>query len=200
MMIRLSSVWCLFSILPLLASGCCCMQGVPSCGSCGISSCGTTSCPTGTCGLGAIAGLASCRGACGDVYVDEWISEPPTIDNCGYPCGGCGQCRYCTPVRSLLRLLWGRPYIASCSTCLGGPTCGCDDCASGGSYVDGGEFHGADCNCGVTHAPEIQAVPETVAPTPEYVPTPVPELESTSARRLNPAAQRRAISQVSARR
>lgn len=196
-MIRLCSAWLMLAILSLFASGCCCVQGVSSQGTCGISSCATGGCATGACGAGPLASLASCRGACGDIYVDEWISEPPTIDNCGYPCGGCGQCRQCTPVRSLLRLLWGRPYMAGC--CTGMPSCGCDSCGGG---FDGGyavSSHGASCDCGDHHSagaalhPVPNIAPSHEVPAEEVVPTPAPVIEKASARRLNPAAQRRVV-------
>ena len=223
-MLRLvfTSSW-LPCLLMLFSSGCCCVQGVGDCGmgcgmgamavpSCSTGSCGSSStCSTGNCG-GPLAMLAGCRGACGEVYVDEWISEPPTPDNCGYSCGGCGNCGQCTPVRSLLRLLWGRPYVTQCDTGLCGPTCdsGCDSC--GGGYVEEGFVagdhvvgHSGGCNCGghIDHAApqpiprEVEIVPQT---SPEVVPTPAPTIAPTSATRLNPAKRRAAVTTASATR
>ncbi len=110
MALYLRATCILTCLASLVMSGCCCTQGMTTCS--GVTSCST--CPTGNCGAGPLMGLASCRGGCGEVYVDEWISEPPCIDDCGYCDTGCGQCRSGRPVRSLLRLLWGAPYTASC--------------------------------------------------------------------------------------
>ncbi len=60
--------WFAVCALLLASTGCCCVQGMP--GSCGGNSCGG----------GGIAACRSCAGGCGEVYVDEWISEPPTAD------------------------------------------------------------------------------------------------------------------------
>ncbi len=138
-----------------------------------MSSCG------GNCGSGPLLGLASCRGACGEVYVDEWISEPPVVDDCpGEGCGGCNRCRQ--PVRNLFALLWGRPYMTQCDTGLCGPSCG-EGCGCGGlagaSYDDGyvgeGSYEAgyassgqASCNCGGSHggshAEAIHSIPMDV--------------------------------------
>lgn len=206
-MLRHLPMWLFLGLLSAVGSGCCCVQGMPG-GACGY----------GNCGPGPIASLASCRGACGDVYVDEWISEPPVVDNCGYDCGGCGNCGNCQPVRNLLRLLWGTPYIAACCPDACGPSCdgGCDggyvaDGYSHEAYYDGGHAHtggGSGCNCGQSHssygspshAPilpheSMQPVPNSgsarpLEVAPEVVPTPAPTVEPSSARRLNPAARR----------
>ncbi|MEZ6136774.1 MAG: hypothetical protein R3C53_17910 [Pirellulaceae bacterium] len=187
------------ALLALSHAGCCCVQGT------GYAPGG---CSSGNCGSGPLMGLASCRGACGEVYVDEWISEPPVLDNCGYDCGGCGSCRQCQPIRNALRLLWGTPFVTSCDTGL----CG-GGCESGSSVVSGGS---SGCNCGQHHAgspihdssilsspqpvpthpqsvsPEIplHGVPQ-IAPgnSGEVVPTPAPAMPN-SAKRLNPANRR----------
>ncbi len=181
----------LLGLLSVTAVGCCCVQGMPN-GACGGGSCGGgaygigaggMSACGGNCGSGPLLGLAGCRGACGEVYVDEWISEPPIVDNCpGEGCGGCNSCRQ--PVRNLFSLLWGRPYRTQCDTGLCGPTCG-DGCGCGGQvsesygdgYVDGGAFDSgytssgqSSCNCGSSHggshqdfqAEEIHSAPQGV--------------------------------------
>lgn len=210
---RVRCTWFLLSLLSVASAGCCCVQGVSSCGSCDFGG-GGFACDTGcgTCGPGPVANLASCRGACGEVYVDEWISEPPTIDNCGYDCGGCGHCGQCRPVRNLLRLLWGRPFVTSCSTGLCGPSC---DGGCGVGAVEHGSG-GSGCNCGqdhsvgeeVYHSDPIQmhGSPSYTPPSapmnvsPEAVPTPAPAITPSSAKRLNPAKQRQAVSSASATR
>ncbi|MEO8270759.1 MAG: hypothetical protein ABI557_13635, partial [Aureliella sp.] len=162
MLRQLSGMMLLIGLLSVLGTGCCCVQGMPG-GACGTSSCG------GGCPPGPLMGLASCRGACGETYVDEWVNEPPVVDDCGYGCGGCSGCGQ--PLRSVLRQLWGRPYRSQCSTGLCGSSCGdCGHtdcgCDSGGSsgYADvlgdgyaGSGFDDAgyasaasrkSCNCG----------------------------------------------------
>jgi hypothetical protein len=205
--------WILLVLIAVAGTGCCCVQGVP--GACSTGCDGnpiSMGCGSG-CGVGAIAGLASCRGACGEVYVDEWVSEPPVADNCGYPCGGCGNCGQCQPIRSVLRLLWGRPYMTGCSTGLCGPSCD-GSCDSGGfthagyptQHSGGMHFSGSPasshCNCGQNHSmmpgnssepirnftPESHSTPLEV--TPEVVPTPAPDIMPSSAKRLNPALRR----------
>ena len=124
MLRQLSGMMLLLGLLSVIGTGCCCVQGMPG-GACGTASCG------GGCPPGPLMELASCRGACGETYVDEWVSEPPVVDDCGYGCRGCARCGQ--PLRSVLRQLWGRPYMSQCSTGLCGPSCG--DCG------------GADCGC-----------------------------------------------------
>lgn len=189
---RSCCLWAIMGLISVMASGCCCIQGTNVCNSC-------SSCPSGTCGAGPLMGLASCRSGCGEVYVDEWVSHPPCIDNCGYADGACG-CRQ--PLRSALRALWGTPYIGDCcnSGCDSGACdAGCSSCG-GGAMVSGG--HSSNCNCGgqttnhsmstpsmsapPTHAP---AATPTPAVQPESVPTPAPVTPS-SAKRLSPAKQR----------
>ncbi len=189
--LRLSCL--VLAALPFFATGCCCVQGV-------------STCSTGNCGGGSIASLSSCRGACGDVYVDEWISEPPTIDNCAQPCGGCGHCNECQPVRNLLKALWGRPYGACCPNELVGPSCGCDSCSGGGS-----SHASMACDCGMDHHMQsgtVREVPHgatqmkpapTQAESKEVVPTPAPEIDPMASRKLNPAERRRAVRTASTR-
>jgi hypothetical protein len=157
-------------------------------------------------GGGGLLGLAGCRAGCGEVYVDEWISEPPYPDNCGTSCGGCGSCQQCQPVRNALRLLWGRPFTSSC--CSTGCDTGCDggggEIYHGGSMSTGHAVGGSSCNCGHDHhapshgmhmpSPPSMLSPGTmpmeVVPTPQQVPTPAPTVAPSSAKRLNPAQQR----------
>lgn len=157
-MLRQLSGMMLLGLLTVVGAGCCCVQGMPSSGGMYGSSC------DGGCPPGPLMGLASCNNACGEVYVDEWISEPPVVDNCGGDCGGCATCR--RPIRNVLRQLWGRPYISQCDTGLcstGGDDCGCDS-LGGDSFVSDGYAEGGfqssgyapssgkkPCNCGSSH-------------------------------------------------
>lgn len=179
-------------LLSIASAGCCCVQGLPG-NACGTGSCGIASCGGGRCGSGPLMNLAGCRGACGEVYVDEWISEPPTVDNCGPNCGGCSQCYQ--PVRNILRRLWGRPYMASCDTGLCGPSCdgGCDSYSGasieGETYLnegttlhDGGPIsshNGSSCNCGGAHSSPSHAAPMSAGPS-QLAPVPAPALQSPS--------------------
>ena len=203
------SQWKLLLVLAIgFAPGCVCIQGLPgNCApgtfaiadSCGGDCLSTSGCPTGQCGS-ALGSFAACQGACGEVYVDEWISTPPEVDNCGYECGGCNSCRNFTPVRSLLKLLCGRPYYNGCSLpSMCGPSC--DSGCATSSVMPG------DCNCGATShvisgspvpAPmpvgsSSQPMPTVVTPqAEEVVPTPAPSVSPTSAR-LNPARRHQSV-------
>lgn len=159
-----------------------------ACGPCGGTMAGN--CSSGGCGPMQILANASCKSGCDEVYVDEWLSEPPTSDNCGYGCG-CGRCGTRQPVRSALRLLWGNPYRGSCSDC------------DGGYQATSSIPRGADCGCGHDHGTTIMSAPPTpmpvpssppspteIVPTPNGVPTSAPSLNSASMKRLNPAGQR----------
>ncbi|MCA9192124.1 MAG: hypothetical protein KDB03_10190 [Planctomycetales bacterium] len=174
-------IWILFAVFNSV--GCCTLQPIGSCGPCGSVPCDWNSCSSGNCNGNPIlrtGQYASCQGACGEVYVDEWVSEPPTPDNCGYACGGCGSCLQCQPVRNILRLLWGIPYTSSCDMGLCGS--GCGTC---------GATSGCDCDGGQV----MQLGHQTMSPSPnehvETQPTPAPTITPTVARRLNPAQQHR---------
>lgn len=188
-------------------AGCCCVPPARSCSSAGLmcggscqsgldprfnsgalsncDNCGDcTECATGR--LHGIAGLlsrASCNGACGEVYVGEWLSEPPCPDDCGYNCGGCGNCGSCRPVLNTLRLLWGRPY----QTCCSSPGCtGCDE-APAEVMTGEMEYYPAPEMPDATPAPQIE----------EPTPAPDPQVRRT---RLNPAQQRQSVRQANYKR
>lgn len=197
----------LLGCLSLACAGCCC---VPTTCDSNLGACGSNCGPLiGAGGLfgGAVGTMASCRGGCGEVYYDEWINERPVPDNCGFDCGGCGQCTRCQPVRNVLRQLWGRPYRVDCcaescgSDCNGG--CGSSGASSSG-YGAISDGSGGGCDCGGSHSSfehdTIHSVPQRIpsrrppAPPemkPEAVPTPAPEVTPSSALRLNPAMRRR---------
>lgn len=205
-----------------------CDSGGCATGGCDNGGCGDAACGCGGGGLGFVgplARLASCRGACGEVYIDEWINHPPQADNCGFTCGGCGQCGQCRPLRSVLKQLWGRPYMTRCSTGLCGPSCddgGCNSCDGGhvGHELHGHAPHGgSSCNCGnhggssvISNAPQPipsyeQFGPSELQPvtpampleiSPNSMPTPAPEIMPSSAQRLNPARNRQSVRTASA--
>ena len=167
------AAWAFTCLVTLLGTGCCCTQGMNSCS--GVVGCST--CPTNSCGTGPLMGLASCRGGCGETYVDEWVSEPPCIDDCGYCETGCNHCGHRRPVRSMLRLLWGVPYRGDCG-CSTGCDSGCGgSCGGGCSSCDGGMSVSGDvvssgmhsaamhsvpqkgCNCGASHSSGVHMSP-----------------------------------------
>ncbi len=157
------AAWITSCLLTMLGTGCCCTQGMNSCS--GVVGC--SSCPTNSCGTGPLMGLASCRGGCGETYVDEWVSEPPCVDDCGYCDTGCDRCRIRRPVRSFLRVLWGAPYRGDCG-CDSGCSDGCTSCDGGMTVSGDSGFHGihgsamhssgqAGCNCGGSHGSELHS-------------------------------------------
>jgi len=168
----LSKMWLPLGIcgLMLLSTGCVCGTR----GACGGFELGpvayrqstNAACDTGCCdtgcdsgppgnfyaGPGPLAsffGLTSCGGGgCGEMYVDEWISEPPTVDQCGN-----GQCLQCGggPVRSLLHTILGRQYTGGCETC------GCNGAGilENGAIIQDGYQPGTwssqrSCHCGAS--------------------------------------------------
>lgn len=212
---------CLVALL-LISSGAGC-----ACGPCGPMMSG--GCSTGGCGEAAMVGPrltpgllagSSCRAGCGEVYVDEWLNEPPVADNCG-GCGGCSSCGERQPIRTALRLLWGTPYQGSCDGA----------CDSMGDHHGGLHLAGSDCGCGTSHAhsshpmmtsPSTMSAPSTPVPVPssqmefyEKVPSPTPapnmvppsttppNAETTgaptnsTAKRLNPARHKSSVRTVS---
>lgn len=224
-MTRLPRPFCLIGLLLIFGSGCCCVQGVPQGNGYGMR--GPDRCDGCTSGSSSpgIGEFASCRGGCGEVYVGEWLSEPPTPDPCDFPCGGCGKCNECQPIRNILRALWGTPYRNDCTAAWCGPSCdgGCDSAggsdAFGGPIIhDGHHHHSSNCNCdhaaaahgvsGPYRVPSHGISPEPMdgssGPSQEAVPTPAPAVDSsvepTSATRLNPAARKRAVRTASANR
>ncbi len=213
-MLRLTLSCSWLCLLWFACSGCACVQSVPA------GNCGTAACRGGL-GSGVLLDLIACRGGCGEIYVDEWVNEPPTPDQCGFPCGGCGHCVQCQPVRNALRLLWGRPYVGACHSDVCGTGCdgGCSSCDagySGETYVDEGYHVTAGsshkgCNCGgghhSTHGAPMhipsrmngEIIEEVPAAPSKTAPTPAPEIAPSSAKRLNPAARRMSVRTASTR-
>lgn len=133
----------------LLSSGCCSMShcgagwGGGGCNSCGDVGFGYETC--GECQPGLChhpwlwthaKNALTCGAGCGDMYCDEWLSDPPACndpcDKCGERgCGGCaGYYGYWNPLRGLAHL-WGYRYAAAgCGVgCDAGCDAGCDSCA-----------------------------------------------------------------------
>jgi hypothetical protein len=165
---------------PIVWNGCC-----NDCGPCPGQSCADNCC--GGCGPFGQGGLFpwirnywSCGRGCSEVYINEWISDPP---DCCDPCDKCygqftGQQGYCClgPAQRLLAALHGYrycpppncgpwcPIFGHCDPC---PPCGCGGvgCASCG----GGPVHGADIYyqgpVGPMGAPARRGIPTPPADT-----------------------------------
>lgn len=145
----------------------------------------------------------ACQGACGEVYWDEHINEPPVCDPCGaqgtFVGGGCVSCK---PWYGRWRDLWGYRYDApGCTSCAssgvgighghgvygqparGHASAGCTSCNHGGeavvhegSWGDSQSVYSESIGSGAT--PSTTA-PHTNAPSPtpakpKVVPTPDP--------------------------
>ena len=173
----LALVWLLPTVLSL--SGCHCFQRyyVPSdCQTCGdpcLGSCDACGVCGGDC-LGHtpasyLKHSLTCKVGCGELYWDEWKSDPPACcdpcDNCGNWTGpqGCGPPFWCR-VFSGIHSLWGYRGAGSCATCDG---CGYGP-ALGGEVYEDGMLLSPDTE-GITIVPE--ATEEEIV-TPE--PTPAP--------------------------
>lgn len=190
----------------LFGSGCCCFPCLNPCGGCclprtitwngGCNECGPGA-PCGGCGLW--PGLCSgrnCDQGCGEVYVNEWVSDPP---DCCDPCDQChgqftGNCGPCClgPAQRILSAFHGyrycprpwcgpwKPIFNCCPTACGpacGPGCGCGGHA--GEMAYGGEMaHGADV---YYEGPPVGHPSAThVQPQPHAEPAPAAQPESTS--------------------
>ena len=77
----------------------------------------------------------NCGSACGEIYWDEHINEPPVCDPCG--CNGefnCGSVGSCPSALGRLRNLWGFRYVPTnrgeCSSCGTAPMRGGSDSCS----------------------------------------------------------------------
>jgi len=162
-------------------------------GGCGGGACG------GGCGLFAhglfpfLHGGMTCGRGCNEIYINEWISDPP---DCCDPCDKCsgqftGQHGYCClgPFQRLLACLHGysycpRPYCGPWRPLFG--HCGPCDLAAGGC---GGGPGCATCGGGVpAHGADVYyqgpistkgAVVQPGISMPQAVPMPVPQGEST---------------------
>ncbi len=127
--------------------------------------------------------------ACGEIYWDERINEPPVCD----PCGTCGEftegsCDCCPPIlwrlRPLqhLRTLWGTRYEGGgcheCSTCGTSPS-GSSHCATCGHHAEPMGAMPAEMEPAPMAAPSYQSAPKgspkVRSNQEEVVPAPVPD-------------------------
>lgn len=197
-------IGCFGLLLFSIQLGCC---SVGPMGACGTSSCGVSGCgPLGGQGLGGLADRFSgihCASACGEIYWDEQINEPPVCDPCGPNAEftGAQSCARCPGALSKFRQLLGFTYApGDCSSCAMGPV-GCPDgsCASSGcSSCESNHYPNAmpanDPGSYAPHSPTPTTMRATAKPpanagsiptnrpTPATrKPAPVPDLEPTKA-------------------
>lgn len=124
---------CILAAVLAAASAGCCHDNLFCGGSCA------------PCGDGALHGCLhdklTCQAGCGELYIDEWISDPP--DHCD-PCDDCGNYvghgHSCHHLWGFLHKLWGYRYVPG----AGGPACG--------PGHPGGAYHGyAEAVAGAPH-------------------------------------------------
>ena len=166
-MTRVASLLSLLCLSAAISSGCCMNRPL-----CGVAPCGPANCGTCMPFVNPISALTShvanhmtCQSGCGEIYCDEWISDPP--DNCD-PCDPCtgqytGPRDCCTP--SCGSRLWsfirGKRYEGDC---YGG------DCQRG-SCCDGGHGHGHEIFEGEYSEGEIiETVPQEIIGPPQPTP------------------------------
>jgi hypothetical protein len=117
------------------AAGGCCTMGPATCGGCGdcggMKGAACTSCGPAACGQPhLLGGLFGCGTGCGQVYYDEWASDPPAAcDPCDhhgnwlgstYYGGAChdGGCGHYGGLLSGLHHLWGYRFgNDGCASC-----------------------------------------------------------------------------------
>jgi hypothetical protein len=168
-----------------------CGPACGGCASCGpVNDCGCDSCSTGcgSCLLKPVRELAghahrslTCGAGCGELYIDEWISDPPdACDPCGchgeWNGGGCHE----WPLLSKLKWLWnGHRYYGDCET-------GCTTCG-GSSHVVGDYqamdgYYEEDGYTEVIQGDAMYGQPK-LAPQRSVAPSPMPAPGSSALRR-----------------
>lgn len=162
----------MFTVASMFGGGCCCVDqccggpnAVDALFSCGGTGCGDC-CYDSEPGYGPAGYLkhhASCGAGCGEVYVDEWISDPP--DPCD-PCDHCGNWTgpRCCPPRWWNTLWFGLWHGHRYTPHHCGPDCGC------GGHYDVGHLD-------VPHDGEIIDEGTVIydGPAPEVLPRPEPK-------------------------
>jgi hypothetical protein len=177
---------------PIVWDGCCNECGPNNCSSCaGYCNGGCQTC--GIFGHGGIfhglGGCMSCGKGCSDIYINEWISDPP---DCCDPCDKCcgeftGPHGYCCrgPFQRILSALHCYKYCpppdcgpwkpifghCGCGNCGNyGASCGCGDigcstCA-GGAYSGGGVYDDGQPSQVVPRPTPINRTPQAVPAGP----------------------------------
>jgi hypothetical protein len=154
-----------FGLLAILlpATGCVCVTtgrpgmmdygtaGFSAAPSSGCDSCGGPESVQGFYGgagpLSRFFGIVGCgNGGCGELYVDEWINEPPTDDCCpSHECLRCGT----GPLQNLIQLIRGRQYLGGCETCSSGGSAHYVNAHETvhDSHLSHGSIDSRGCNC-----------------------------------------------------
>lgn len=160
---------CLFLCVALLAAACagCCGERVWRCpdGQCSSLSGRFDDCSGCMPGMsGNFRNRITCGKGCGEIYWDEWWSDPPA------PCDPCDECSGCFVGRRCCPPSWFRNREAML---FGGRYC--EDPCAGGSCPCQGQAEYGDV---------IEDVPAAV-PTQAAAPQPEPELAPQQARRAS---------------
>jgi hypothetical protein len=127
----------------------------------------------------------ACGSGCGEVYWDEWLSDPP---DCEDPCDDCGY--YVGPRSRLLSpLAWCNLWGLRSSPCGDCGTCdactSCDSCTTGPSACDSPSCGGcADCTSASPHVHEIPNQIEFRNAAPLQAPSPPPNTPTEASHRV----------------
>jgi len=146
-------------------------RGAPgdSCGGC--SSCG------GSCGRQK-GQIAACKWGCGEVYWDEWLSDPP---DCCDPCDACGNWAgpqaCCKPsiLQKFADALWG---------CRGEPCSDGECCEKRGGWCNGSSCSAGGCSSCTDRAgwvpveEGVQMLPSPPEPESDAPPSPKPAMKA----------------------
>jgi hypothetical protein len=183
----------LLVLVSLMASGCCFTGGA-----CGVGGCGD-------CGIGSVVhhSVASinCRSGCGDIYWDEWRSDPPGCNSCdrGPVCQGgwCGECwDGCSSPFGWLaegwRHLWGYRYCPY--DCDGN----CSACRSAEPYYE--SIPAPPAQPTPARKPASRPAPKKTLPAPEPDVEPGPVTKVTNASPLRQAMYQRTVPRSNIRR
>lgn len=127
--------------------GCCTMHRPPTgCvgGACGVGDdCCAPRCHHGF--LSPLEDLLCCGSGCGEVYWDEWLSDPPDCcdpcDNCGNWIGPQGVCGSCAQPLNRCNL-WGQRHGQDCCAVACGDTCSGACGGECGGQCGGGMHYG----------------------------------------------------------
>lgn len=168
----------LLAFIVLGASGCCVHRTMGPQDPCGPPDSGlrpwkASQCES--CGGGTFAEKASCRTGCGEIYWDEWLSDPP---DCCDPCDDCGNwvgpqsCCRGGKLSGLWTSLWG----CRGEPCRDGENCCQSECtACGGSSCSSCTDRGEDSSPFVDELdqrPPQPVVEDPVTPRPATKPDP----------------------------
>jgi len=133
-MTKLTSLLVVFCFVAAASGGCCVNRHFSGAGPCASGACHHACTP-----CGALKQCMTCGSGCGEIYCDEWISDPPDYCDPCDPCTGdwIGP-QWCSPQShclNFLAFLRGYRYQGDC--CQPGSCCG-----HGHGHVEGGYVEG----------------------------------------------------------